>query len=140
MDRPSASIERLAKRLLAIESRSSGASHAHEAVWRKLGVSLSRFAGEEGCTSLLRRALSLAQKEVPSLQPVSIAPDASLIGLDTLPLDSTTGGPEGATAITAYLLALLVTFIGEPLTLRLVREAWPGSFLDDEHSESEVVP
>ena len=27
----------------------------------------------------------------------------------------------------AQLLGLLVTFIGEPLTLRLVRDAWPNA-------------
>jgi hypothetical protein len=27
----------------------------------------------------------------------------------------------------AQLLGLLVTFIGEPLTLRLVRDAWPDA-------------
>ena len=29
--------------------------------------------------------------------------------------------------IVAQLLGLLVTFIGEPLTLRLVRDAWPNA-------------
>ncbi len=41
------------------------------------------------------------------------------------------GGVEAAVAITAHLLGLLVTFIGEPLTLRLVREAWPDASLDE---------
>ena len=42
-----------------------------------------------------------------------------------------TAGGEAAVAITAHLLGLLVTFIGEPLTLRLVREAWPDASLDE---------
>ncbi len=29
----------------------------------------------------------------------------------------------------AHLVGLLVTFIGEPLTLTLVRDAWPGATL-----------
>jgi hypothetical protein len=43
------------------------------------------------------------------------------------------GGPVGtevALTITAHLLGLLATFIGESLTLRLVREAWPEASLD----------
>ncbi|HVK09314.1 MAG TPA: hypothetical protein VM597_11100, partial [Gemmataceae bacterium] len=34
-------------------------------------------------------------------------------------------GSEGGVEVVAHLLGLLVTFIGEPLTLRLVRDAWP---------------
>jgi len=33
----------------------------------------------------------------------------------------------------AQLIWLLVTFIGEPFTLRLVREAWPDNSLDEQH-------
>ena len=47
------------------------------------------------------------------------------------PLMRRDGGAEAAVAITAHLLGLLVTFIGEPLTLRLVREAWPDASLDE---------
>ncbi len=37
-----------------------------------------------------------------------------------------------------HLLGLLVTFIGEPLTLALVREAWPDISLDEPHSTTEI--
>jgi len=36
-------------------------------------------------------------------------------------------GVEAAIAITAHLLGLLVTFIGESLALRLMGDAWPGT-------------
>ena len=42
-----------------------------------------------------------------------------------------TVGADAAVAIIAHLLGLLVTFIGEPLTLRLVGEAWPDALLDE---------
>ena len=73
----------------------------------------------------------LARAEVPALQAVQLQPDGSLEGLDALAADASNGGTEAAVAITAHLLGLLVTFIGEPLTLRLVREAWPDASLDE---------
>ena len=38
---------------------------------------------------------------------------------------------EGGVVLLAQLLGLLVAFIGESLTLRLVREVWPQLPLDD---------
>jgi hypothetical protein len=38
---------------------------------------------------------------------------------------------EGRVVLLAQMLGLLVAFIGEPLTLRLVREVWPQAPLDD---------
>jgi hypothetical protein len=38
---------------------------------------------------------------------------------------------DGENALVAQLLGLLVTFIGEPLTLSLVREVWPGAPFND---------
>jgi len=51
-----------------------------------------------------------------------------------------TEGPSGevevalaAMAITTHLLALLMTFVGEAITLRLVREAWPQASFESEN-------
>jgi hypothetical protein len=41
---------------------------------------------------------------------------------------------EGATTVFATLAGLLVTFIGEPLTTGLLRQAWPKAF-SDTHAE-----
>ena len=126
----------LARRLLAVEAASQTATdpHVHEAVrvCEKLRISLTRFAGADGFASLLRRALALARAEVPSLQTVHGQARRSLEGLEELAADADERvGVEAAVAITAHLLGLLVTFIGEPLTLRLVREAWPDASLDE---------
>jgi hypothetical protein len=108
-------------------------AHVHEAVrgCEKLRISLTRFAGSDGFTSLLRRALTLARADDPLVETVKVKPDGSLEGLEALAVDATNGGPEAAVAITAHLLGLLVTFIGEPLTLRLVRDAWPDGSFDE---------
>ncbi len=120
----------LARRLLAIEAEHARRSGGHfdEAVQvcQKLREPFSRLAGVFGFTSLLSRALALAKREVPSLLPVQVRPDGSLEGWGQGGRD----GEEGASAtggevLVARLLGLLVAFIGEPLTLRLVYGAWP---------------
>ena len=125
----------LARRLLAVEAASQSATdaHVHEAVrvCEKLRVSLIRLCGADGFASLLRRTLALARAEVPALSGIEVKPDCSMEGLEELAADATDGGVDAAVAITAHLLGLLVTFIGEPLTLRLVREAWPDASLDE---------
>ena len=132
-DMPSASMRGLARRLLAVEaaSQSAAGAHVHEGVrvCEKLQISLTRFAGSDGFASLLRRALALARAEVPSLQTVKLKPDGSLEGCEALAVEAANGGPEGVVAIIAHLLGLLETFVGEPFTLRLVREAWPDASL-----------
>jgi hypothetical protein len=124
----------LSRRLLAA-SQTASDSHVHEAtvVSEKLRIPLTRFAGAEGFASLLRRALVLAGAEMPSLQSLKVGPEGRLEGFEQLAAATGTaaGGSEAAVAITAHLLSLLSTFIGEPLTLRLIREAWPDTSLDE---------
>jgi hypothetical protein len=138
MNTPSPSIRDLARRLLAVEAASQSAADPRvpEAVrvFEKLRVSLTRFAGAEGFTALLRRALALARAEVPALHSITEKADGSMEGLEEVAADagnSGVGGGNAAVAIIAHLLGLLVTFIGEPLTVRLVRDAWPDASLDE---------
>lgn len=133
MNTPPDSIRHLARRLLATEAALGSAADApvHEVVRvsEKLRISLTRVAGPEGFAVLLRRALVLAGAEVPSLQTVKVAGEGRLEGLDDLLAEA--GNAEAATAIIAHLLGLLVIFIGEHFTVRMVREAWPDAALDD---------
>ncbi len=125
----------LARRLLA-SSQNPLEPHAHEVAIAigKLRISLTRFAGADGFVSLLRRALTLARAEVPSLQSVKVGPDGRLVGFEQIAIDSPHAGIEAGVAITSQLLELLNCFIGEPLTRSLLREAWPDTALDDLHS------
>ena len=138
MDSPSPSIRRLARKLLAAEAAVRQATNApeHEAVRvsERLRDSLTRVAGADGFAALLRRAVALAQEEVPSLHHVTVMPDSSIEGFEALASGSASSGDEGtdeSAALIAHLLGLLVTFIGEPLTLQLVRECWPDASLDE---------
>jgi hypothetical protein len=128
----------LARRLLAVEAASQSATDPRvpEAVRvvEKLRVSLTRFAGADGMTALLRRALALAKAEVPALHGITVKADGSVEGLEKVAADAPNSGDRGgdaAVAILAHLLGLLGTFIGEPLTVRLAREAWPDVSLDE---------
>jgi hypothetical protein len=136
MDTPSLSMRDLARRLLAANHTASG-SHVDAAVLvsEKLQISLTKFAGAAGFAALVRRALALAREEVPSLQSVKIGADGRIEGFEQIVAGAARG--EAAIAITAHLLELLVTFIGESFTMRLVREAWPDTALDDEHTRIE---
>jgi hypothetical protein len=135
MDTPSRSTRDLARRLLAVEAASPSAAEprVHEAVrvCEKLRVSLTRFAGADGFKALLRRALALARAEVPALDGVAEKADGSVEGLEELAADARNVGTDAAVAIIAHLLGLLITFIGAPLTVRLVGEGWPDALLDE---------
>jgi hypothetical protein len=87
--------------------------------------------GVAGFRSLLSRALTLAKAEAPSLSAVQVAADGSLKGLDELA--SQTGkeqAKDGGAILIAQLIGLLLTFIGEGLTLRLVQDVWPEAAFD----------
>ena len=128
----------LARRLLA-SSQNPSEPHAHEVAIaiEQLRISLTRFAGADGFVSLLRRALVLARAEVPSLESVEVGPDGHLEGFEPI-ADSANAGVEAAIAIIVQLLGLLDSFIGEPLTRRLLREAWPDIALNELHSSIEA--
>ena len=118
----------LARRLLAASQTATG-PQVHEAVLvsERLRISLERFAGAAGFASLLRRALVLASGDVPLLRSVKIGADGRLEGLEQLDTGTSALESEAAVAITAHLLGLLVAFIGESFTLRLLRDSWPDT-------------
>jgi hypothetical protein len=82
--------------------------------------------GNVGFRALLSRALALANAEVPWLVAVHVNADGSFEGLDKLGAQVDPDEIfEGCVVLLAQLLGLLVAFIGEELTLRLVLEVWP---------------
>ena len=129
-------IRDLAQRLLDYEAFAGNASEPGESatlrVYEKLRQGLGEFAGVAGFQSLASRALTLARAEVPSLSAVQVTADGSIQGLGELSPQSYTDHAEsGGAILIAQLLGLLRTFIGEALTLRLVRDLWPDAAFDD---------
>jgi hypothetical protein len=132
MSTASPEVQDLARRLLAFEATHDNAADAYVEVVVQviegLRVHLVRLAGVDGFRSLLSRALTLAKAEVPALNMVRTRADGSLEGFDKLEEDHEAGvAEEAGVVLVAHLLDLLVTFIGEPLTLRLVRDKWPDA-------------
>jgi hypothetical protein len=77
--------------------------------------------GVDGFRALLSRALALARAEAPCLSAVQVAADGSLQGLDELGRQMDKDQvKEGGVVLIARLLGLLLTFIGEAMTSRLV--------------------
>lgn len=100
-------------------------------VCQRLCAHLATFMGDVGIQALQSRALELATADVAWLSAVSVKADGSLGGLDAPEADvSPAEHARAAVALLARLVDLLATFIGEELTLQLVREAWPDLPLD----------
>ena len=125
-----------AERLIAYETRGNKFSEtkapAAFLVSEKLRPHLASLMGKVGFRELLSRALVLANAEVPWLRAVRLKADGSFEELDEL---GARVDPdeifEGRVVLLSQLLGLLVTFIGEDLTLRLVREVWPKLSLNN---------
>ena len=136
MSQATPQVRDLAERLIAYEAagnKSSGkTTPAAVPVCEKLRPHLATLMGQTGFRALLARALARAEREVPSLRAVQVKADGSLEGSDELEGQV---DPEeifeGGVVLLAQMLGLLVAFIGEKLTLRLVREIWPKLLLND---------
>lgn len=143
---PSSEIQTLARQLLAFEeahlnaSKAGGASDGAVAVRviEELRLRLIKLAGAEGFRSLLSRSLTLARAEAPCLNQVHVGANGTLEGFGDIE-DNQTAGQAGSVLV-AHLLALLMTFIGESLTLRLVRESWPAASMSEVDLWTEEKP
>src|SRR5690242_4331409 len=130
MKQVSPAVRHIARQLLAQEADRSpdpeDIAGAAERACVNLRLHLARLVGLEGFIALLSRALVLARAEAPWLSEVTIETNGSPQGLrEAASTQGAVEAAEGYTALLAHLLGLLVLFIGEALTLRLVRDIWP---------------
>jgi hypothetical protein len=145
MSTASPEIQDLARRLFAFEAAHAVSSDAGVdvavRVIEELRLRLIKLAGVDGFRSLLSRALTLAKAEVSSLTMVQVRADGSLEGFDGIEGSGEAGAAgQPGIVLVAHLLELLVTFIGAPLTLRLVRDKWPDASMDGADLRSEEKP
>ena len=121
---PTPDMQDLAARLIAYEGAAGhdpvrfGAFHVCE----KMRRPLSTLAGSAGFRALFMRALTLAQIDAKPLSVAEVKVDGRLDGLEKLSPDE---AQECGLALVAQLISLLVTFIGESLTLQLINKQWP---------------
>jgi hypothetical protein len=131
----------LAHRLVTYEAGAGNPPEPMESptlrVYEKLRQSLVELVGVAGFQSLASRALTLATPEAPSLSEAKVTADGSLQGLGEIEtqidMDKDRAG-EGGIILIARLLGLLRVFLGEALTLSLLRNAWPGEAFDDRNA------
>jgi hypothetical protein len=123
-------------RLIAYEAKGNKSSEARTRaafhVCETLRPHLATLVGNAGFRALLARTLALAGAEVRWLRAVRVKADGSLEGLEE-PYAQLSPDEflEGHVVLLAHLIGLLVAFIGENLTLRLLREIWPKVPLED---------
>ena len=138
MDQATPALRDLARHLLALEVNQT--EHLHQEVQtalrviEKLRSYLFKMVGSAGFQALLARAVVLATAEVGWLKVVRVQDDTTLQGFQEAAQQQPAKAVTlGSTALLAQLLGLLVTFIGEALTLRLVEDIWPGAHGEDEN-------
>lgn len=125
-----------AERIISYETRKNKSSGtkllAVSVVSDNLRPHLATLMGNVGYHALFSRALTLTSAEIPWLRSMHVKADGSFQGLDELEAKVDPDEIfEGCVVLLAQLLELLVAFIGEDLTLRLVHEAWPKLSLND---------
>ena len=133
MTPPTPSHRALARWLVTteIEAEAEGALAAPEAaerVFGKLSQRLARLITDVGADALVARAVHLSLAAFPFLGGAQIrrSDDSLIISLrKTADRTESSQVAEGFEAVLATLVALLVSFIGEDLTARILREVWP---------------
>ena len=132
-----AALRQLALKVLAQHAGPAAGAEALAAAARRAYDDLARVSapliGQVGVDALIGRAARLAQREYPWLVPTreaghAEAPFAQIISC--LERQDPALATEAAGAVFATFTGLLATFIGEPLTARLLRQAWPDAFSD----------
>jgi len=129
MSRTSTTQLEKAKRVLASEGAPwSSSEECAAAAWRvyeKLNARLSPLLGLAGVQALMVRSVKLAQAEFPSLAEVATAEGLTRLGSCLQALDPSIAA-EAAAALFGTFLELMTTFIGERLTVLVLRSAWPA--------------
>jgi hypothetical protein len=135
MSRVTVPLRYLAERVLAQMRHNPVRKHRAPvafATCEKLRVHLVTQMGASGFGALLSRACALASAEAPWLSKVKVKPDGSLEWPDDLAAQvDRQKMTEGGVVLIAVLLSLLLAFIGENLTLRILHQVWPTLSIKD---------
>jgi hypothetical protein len=115
-------------RLPAGPVTAASAAEAMQGSCGELFVVLETAMGPAGLQALIGRAIQITARDYPWLTAVKpgTAADCPLSGLteaaEKVGVDE---AMEGYASLLASVVSLLIRFIGEDLTLRFVRHAWP---------------
>jgi len=134
MSKPDRVLHEIARRIMKMRSPGAPATAAAAAESMQLSCgdlyrTLETLMGASGLQALLDRAIQITARDHPWLAAVKAgsAADCALSGLSEASEEmSAKQATEGCAALLATILWLLITLIGEDLTLRFVRHAWPN--------------
>jgi hypothetical protein len=138
-----AALRQLALRMLAHRTaldRPAGAeaiAAAADRAYEDLARVVAPIIGDIGVNALTNRALHLAEGEYTWLRPArerTPAEEGFAHVSGALKAQDAAVATEAAATVFARFLGLLATFIGEPLAMRLARQAWPDA-LPSAHAE-----
>ena len=134
---------RVFRRMLAHEAGSGANATAVAAAARRLAErfaqQLNPLIGDAGVAAICARSLHLAQRNVPGVPaaPASDHSDGPFALLQrSLEQQEPPAATEAAVAMLATISELLAAFIGDSLTTRLLREAWPDDFAGETTEET----
>jgi len=100
---------------------------------------LGPLVGDAGVAAIYSRSLHLVHRQFPWLgrtQPTE-QDDGRVTRVElSLRQQEAAVAAEAAVAVLATIGEVLASFIGDPLTTRLLREAWPHDFVDDVTQET----
>jgi hypothetical protein len=139
----SADLRQAIQRELTREAGTAADAKAHAAaalrVYGTLAGQLAQLIGEGGVRALTVRSLHLVQRDFPWLAEVrepdpSESPFAQLGS--SLERQEPAVATKAAAAVLATLGGLLEALIGEALTMRVLRAAWPRAFPDETQQEA----
>ena len=140
-----AELRRLVLKVLARRSQAHSGPEALAAAAQGAYDDLARVSapliGQGGVNALTDRALHIVRRQYPWLvvtreagqteEPISQV-------LICLKRQEPAVATEAAGAVFASFTGLLATFIGEPLTVRLLRKAWPDALSDASAEEPQA--
>jgi hypothetical protein len=134
---------RVFRRMLAREAGTGAKTAAIAAAARRLAErfaqQLTPLIGDAGVAAICARSLHLAQRKVSGVAavPASDHSDGPFALLQrSLEQQESPVATEAAVAMLATTTELLASFIGDSLTTRLLREAWPDDFADETTEET----
>lgn len=106
------------------------------AAYDDLAGVLVPLIGQVGFDAVTKRALYLAQREYPAAPEGDTGQADGFIQVSFWLKQQDAGvAMDAAATMLSTLGGLLVTFIGEPLTMRLLRKGWPDGFPDVKSEE-----
>jgi len=132
-------IQRALTREAGTDADAKALAAAARRVYDTLAGQLALLIGEGGVRALTARSLHLVQRDFPWLAKAQ-EPDPSEGPFAQVGFRLERQEPAVATAAAAAALAtlggLLATLIGETLTMRVLRAAWPSALPDEAQQEA----